>query len=113
MDVTSGLVDMTFVSYTAAKSFIQAGKVKPIAVTTAARAPFAPELPTLSEYKPLAKYQLENWFGLFAPADDTGAVQGLHQEGVRAVRTHRDDGQDRGGVSHPNPALARIDMAFH
>lgn len=74
VDVTSGLVDMTFVSYTAAKSFIQAGKVKAIAVTSATRAPFAPDLPAIAEYKPLAKYQLENWFGLFAPAGTPDAV---------------------------------------
>jgi tripartite-type tricarboxylate transporter receptor subunit TctC len=74
VDVTSGLVDMTFVSYTAAKSFIQAGKVKPIAVTSPTRASFAPELPALAEHKPLAKYALENWFGLFAPAGTPDAV---------------------------------------
>ncbi len=74
VDVTSGLVDMTFVSYTAAKSFIQSGKVKALAVTSATRAPYAPDLPAIAEYKPLAKYQLENWFGLFAPAGTPDAV---------------------------------------
>lgn len=74
IDVTSGVVDLTFVSYTAAKSFIQTGKVKAIAVTSAKRAPFAPDLPALAEYKPLAKYQLENWFGLFAPAGTPDAI---------------------------------------
>lgn len=74
VDVTTGVVDMTFVSYTAARSFIQAGKVKAIAVTSASRAPFAPDLPALAEYKPLAKYQLENWFGLFTPAGTPDAV---------------------------------------
>lgn len=74
VDVASGLVDMTFVSYTAAKSFIQSGKVKPIAVTSATRTPFAPDLPAIAEYKPLARYQLENWFGLFAPAGTPDAV---------------------------------------
>ena len=74
VDVASGLVDMTFVSYTAAKSFLQSGKVKPIAVTSATRTPFAPDLPAIAEYKPLAKYQLENWFGLFAPAGTPDAV---------------------------------------
>jgi tripartite-type tricarboxylate transporter receptor subunit TctC len=68
IDVTSGVVDMTFVSYTAAKSFIQTGKVKAIAITSAKRASFAPDIPALAEFKPLAKYQLDNWFGLFAPA---------------------------------------------
>ncbi len=68
VDVTSGVVDMTFVSYTAAKSFIETGRVKAIAVTSAKRAAFAPDIPALAEYAPLAKYDLENWFGLFAPA---------------------------------------------
>ncbi len=75
IDVTSGTVDMTFVSYTAAKGFIQSGKVKAIAVTSAKRASFAPDIPAIAEYKPLAKYQLENWFGLFAPAGTPEAVQ--------------------------------------
>lgn len=74
VDVTAGLVDMTFVSYTAAKAFIQAGKVKALAVTSATRAAYAPDLPAIAEYKPLAKYQLENWFGLFAPAGTPDAV---------------------------------------
>lgn len=74
VDVTSGVVDMTFVSYAAAKSFIQAGKVKPIAISSAKRMSFAPDLPALAETKSLAKYQLENWFGLFAPANTPAAV---------------------------------------
>ncbi len=75
IDVTTGVVDATFVSYTAARPFIQSGKVKPIAVTSAKRAGFAPELPAIAEFKPLAKYQLENWFGLFAPVATPVAVQ--------------------------------------
>jgi tripartite-type tricarboxylate transporter receptor subunit TctC len=74
IDVTSGVVDMTFVSYAAAKSFIQTGKVKAIAMTSAKRTSFAPDVPALAEFKPLAKYQLENWFGLFAPAKTPEAV---------------------------------------
>lgn len=75
IDVTSGAVDMTFVSYTAAKGFIQSGKVKAIAITSAKRASFAPDIAAIAEYKPLTKYQLENWFGLFAPAGTPEAVQ--------------------------------------
>jgi tripartite-type tricarboxylate transporter receptor subunit TctC len=75
IDVTSGTVDMTFVSYAAVKGFIQSGKVKAIAVTSAKRASFAPDLPAIAEYKPLAKYQLENWFGLFAPGGTPDAIQ--------------------------------------
>jgi tripartite-type tricarboxylate transporter receptor subunit TctC len=75
IDVTSGTVDMTFVSYAAVKGFIQSGKVKAIAVTSAKRTSFAPDLPAIAEHKPLAKYQLENWFGLFAPGGTPEAIQ--------------------------------------
>ncbi|NML44065.1 tripartite tricarboxylate transporter substrate binding protein [Ramlibacter sp. G-1-2-2] len=75
IDVTTGQVDLTFVSYTAAKGFIQSGKVKALAVTSPKRAPFAPDLPAIAEYKPLAAYQLENWFGVWAPAATPADVQ--------------------------------------
>lgn len=75
VDVVSGTVPLTFVSYAAARGFIKDGKVKAIAVTSAKRAPFAPEIPAIAEYAPLAKYQLENWFGLFAPAGTPDAIQ--------------------------------------
>jgi len=75
IDVTTGQVDLTFVSYTAAKGFIQSGKVKAIAVTSAKRTSFAGDVPAIAEYKPLAKYQLENWFGLWAPAATPADVQ--------------------------------------
>jgi tripartite-type tricarboxylate transporter receptor subunit TctC len=68
IDVISGNVDFTFVSYTAARGFIKEGKVKALAVTSAKRAAFDNSIPAIAEYKPLAKYQLENWFGMFAPA---------------------------------------------
>ena len=87
VDVVSGNVDMTFVSYTAAKAFIKDGKVKVIAVTSAKRTSFAPEIPAIAEYKPLAKYQLENWFGLFAPAGTPDAVlQKLNAAVTQAIK---------------------------
>ncbi len=75
VDVVSGTVPLTFVSYAAAKAFIADGKVKPIAVTSVKRTVFAPDIPAIAEYAPLARYQLENWFGLFAPAGTPEAVQ--------------------------------------
>jgi tripartite-type tricarboxylate transporter receptor subunit TctC len=74
VDVTSGVVDFTFVSYAAARAFMQSGKVKALAVTSAKRAPFDNALPTIAETKGLEKYQLENWFGMFAPAATPEAV---------------------------------------
>ncbi len=74
VDVVSGNVELTFVSYTAARSFIKDGKVKALAVTSAKRAAFDTQIPAIAEFKPLAKYQLENWFGLFAPGGTPEAV---------------------------------------
>jgi len=68
VDVAAGNVDLTFVSMTAAAPFLKDGRVKAIAVTSAKRAPFAPDVPALAESKAVPKYALENWFGLFAPA---------------------------------------------
>ena len=107
IDVTSGNVDMTFVSYTAAKGFIQSGKVKAIAVTSARRASFAPDIPALAEYKPLARYQLENWFGLFAPAGTPQAIQQKINAAVTEALRDPDLArklQDQGGEPAPMTA---------
>jgi tripartite-type tricarboxylate transporter receptor subunit TctC len=104
MDVVSGNVDMTFVSYTAARGFIKDGRVNAIAVTSAKRTSFAPDLPAIAEYKPLAKYQLENWFGLFAPASTPDAIlQKLNSAVTQALKDPElaKKMQDQGGEPAP------------
>lgn len=75
VDVAAGSVDLTFVSLAGAVPFIKSGKVKPLAVTSAKRASFAPDIPALAEYAPLKDYALENWFGVFVPAGTPPQVQ--------------------------------------
>ncbi|WP_312427994.1 tripartite tricarboxylate transporter substrate binding protein [Achromobacter sp.] len=75
VDVAAGSVDLTFVSLAGALPFIKSGKVKPLAVTSAKRASFAPDIPALAEYAPLKDYALENWFGVFVPANTLPDVQ--------------------------------------
>jgi tripartite-type tricarboxylate transporter receptor subunit TctC len=104
MDVVSGNVDMTFVSYTAARGFIKDGRVNAIAVTSAKRTSFAPDLPAIAEYKPLAKYQLENWFGLFAPANTPDAIlQKINSAVTQALKDPElaKKMQDQGGEPTP------------
>jgi len=45
---------------------IKAGKIRPLAVTSAKRSSVFPELPTLQEAG-LKDYQVETWIGMFAP----------------------------------------------
>ena len=73
-DVAGGNVDMTFVSYAAAQSFVNTGKVKALAVTSPKRASFAPDIPAIAETKGLEAYSLTNWFGVFAPKGTPAAV---------------------------------------
>jgi tripartite-type tricarboxylate transporter receptor subunit TctC len=75
VDVTSGNVDLTFVSFAGAAPFLKANRVKALAVTSAQRASFASSIPAIAEFPPAASYDLENWFGLFAPARTPAAVQ--------------------------------------
>lgn len=75
VDVAAGSVDLTFVSLAGALPFIKSGKVRPLAVTSAKRASFAPDIPAVAEYAPLKDYALENWFGVFVAASTPAEVQ--------------------------------------
>jgi tripartite-type tricarboxylate transporter receptor subunit TctC len=55
-------VDATYASLAAILPFIQEGRARAIAVTSAQR------LPALAEHPDLKGYKVVNWFGLFAPA---------------------------------------------
>lgn len=87
VDVAGGNVDLSFVSLAGAAPFIKGGRLKALAVTSAQRASFAPEIPAIAEYKPLAAYAMDNWFGLFAPAATPPAVlQKLNAAVTQALR---------------------------
>jgi len=69
----SGEVQMTFASVAAALQFMQAGKLKGLAVTSLKRAPTAPELPTLDEAG-LKGFNVISWHALLAPAKTPAAI---------------------------------------
>jgi tripartite-type tricarboxylate transporter receptor subunit TctC len=86
-DVTSKQVTMTFTSLAAAQPFIKSGQIKPIAVTSAKRVSSLPNVPALAEFQPLAGYELQNWFGLFAPAKTPETViKKLNEAVTQALR---------------------------
>ena len=85
VDVTSGNVDLTFVSFAGAAPFLKANRVKALAVTSARRVSFAADIPAIAEFPPAAGYDLDNWFGLFAPARTPATVQAKLNEAVNAA----------------------------
>jgi tripartite-type tricarboxylate transporter receptor subunit TctC len=53
--------------------FIEAGSVKPLAVSGEARSPTLPQVPTMTEAG-MPKYKAIGWFGLLAPAGTPAAI---------------------------------------
>lgn len=84
--VISGQVNWIFGSPISALPFIRAGRLKGIAVTSAARSKALPDLPTVAE-SGVPGYEVDAWFGLFAPTRVPGPIiERLYTEAGRAVR---------------------------
>ncbi|GAC1345150.1 MAG: tripartite tricarboxylate transporter substrate binding protein [Acetobacteraceae bacterium] len=83
-DVIAGRVSLMFVDVSSAISFVKGGQLRALAVTTKARSPLYPDLPTIDETA-VKGFNLASWTGLFAPAGTPEPiVQRLNQE-VNAV----------------------------
>ena len=68
----AGQVDLNFDNLAAASANIKAGKLKALAVTTAARSSAMPDVPTIAEAGNklgLSRFDIDTWFGIFAPAN--------------------------------------------
>ena len=67
-DVIAGHVPMTITSVQATKGLVESGKVRALAVTSAARSPAMPNVPTMQEAGvPAADVELRFWFAVFGP----------------------------------------------
>src|SRR6202790_3216918 len=67
-DLLGGRIDLMFSPSTTVQSFIDSGKLKAIAVTSAKRSKFTPNVPTVAE-SGLPGYASVGWFGLLVPAN--------------------------------------------
>lgn len=76
LDALAGNVDLLVSSLPSAMGQIKAGKLRPLAVTSARRSSALPEVPSVAEA--LAKdFDVSTWYALFAPAGTPAAVVGL------------------------------------
>jgi len=62
---------------------LKAGQIRPIAVTSARRSSFMPELPALAEAVP--GFNVESWWGVFAPAKTPKALVDRLNREIRAA----------------------------
>jgi tripartite-type tricarboxylate transporter receptor subunit TctC len=80
LDLIAGRVQLMFDNLASALPNIRAGKVRALAVTTAKRSSFVPELPTIEGF------DLTTWWGVMAPAKTPEAIiERLSQEILVAI----------------------------
>jgi tripartite-type tricarboxylate transporter receptor subunit TctC len=84
-DVISGRVPVFFDNMSTAMSLAQGGKVRALAITSKARSPLMPDIPTVEEAG-VPGYEYHTWFGLWAPkATPSAIVEKLHAEVKKAL----------------------------
>ena len=66
-DLLSGEVQLMFGTVVALVPHIQAGKLRPLAVTSKTRSALLPDVPTMAE-SGLPEYEAGSWYGIMAPA---------------------------------------------
>jgi tripartite-type tricarboxylate transporter receptor subunit TctC len=66
-DLISGRIQMMFGTYGSTKQHWEAGKVRPLAVSTPKRFSYMPELPTMQEVSGIADFSLVEWYALVVP----------------------------------------------
>jgi tripartite-type tricarboxylate transporter receptor subunit TctC len=86
-DHLGGTLQVGFVNLPVGISFVKAGKLKPLAVTSAKRSPLLPDVPTVAEALGIPDYELSGWFGVVAPAKTPPEIVArLHSEFSKALQ---------------------------
>ena len=86
-DLIGGRLEVIISTLASALPQLKAGKLRPLAVTTARRSSFFPDLPTMHEAG-VKGYEFSTWYGLLVPAGTPQAiVDRLSRETRKAVGT--------------------------
>jgi tripartite-type tricarboxylate transporter receptor subunit TctC len=102
IDLLAGQVQVMFDALPSSIGYIKAGKLRPLAVTTATRSQFLPDIPTMGEFVP--GYEVTGWNGIGAPKNTPAEiVDKLNREINAGLADSRIMARfaDLGGVSLP------------
>jgi len=83
-DLMGGRLQMALPTIASVTAYLQSGKMRGLAVTSAQRSPLAPDLPTVSEAG-VPGFELEVWWGIVAPAKMPPALVKRINEELNAV----------------------------
>ncbi len=72
MDLIGGQVQVMIDTTPASMAYIRAGRLRPLAVTTATRADVLPDLPTVGDFVP--GYEATSWFGVGVPKNTPAEI---------------------------------------
>src|SRR5215831_18409954 len=82
-ELISGQVQVMFDNVPTSIEFIRAGKLRPLAVTTAARSNVLPDLPTVADFVP--GYEASAWYGVGVPKGTPEAIIGKLNKETNAI----------------------------
>jgi len=86
LNLVAGHVQLSFDVIPVVINYVKAGRLRPIAVTSAKRTPLMPDVPTVNEGG-LKGVDLSTWWGLVAPAGvSKDVIARLHGETVKALQ---------------------------
>jgi tripartite-type tricarboxylate transporter receptor subunit TctC len=71
-DLLGGQVQVTFSPMPVSLGYVRAGKLRPLAVTTATRSEVLPDVPTVAEFVP--GYEASTWLGVGAPRNTPAEI---------------------------------------
>jgi tripartite-type tricarboxylate transporter receptor subunit TctC len=98
-DLLGGQVQVVFDTTLASIEYIRAGRLRPLAVTTATRLEALPEIPTVNDFLP--GYEASGWYGVGAPKNTpTEIIDKLNKEINAALANPKMKAQlaDLGGI---------------
>jgi tripartite-type tricarboxylate transporter receptor subunit TctC len=85
-DLIGGHVASMVSNVASAKPHIDSGKLRPLGVTSRARAAALPDVPSIAE-SGIKDYEVLNWFGLFAPAGTPAPIVARMHAEAKAMLT--------------------------
>jgi tripartite-type tricarboxylate transporter receptor subunit TctC len=88
-DLIAGHIQLAALGFPGALPYVQAGRLRAIAVTGTKRSPLLPDVPTVSE-SGVPGYSVTSWYGVFAPAGTSREIIGKLNTDISAALKNAD-----------------------
>jgi tripartite-type tricarboxylate transporter receptor subunit TctC len=89
VDLVAGHVDVAFANPAASHPYVQAGRMRALAVTGEKRSAMLPDVPTLAE-SAIPGFEASTWWGILAPAGTPAAIVSEINAKLAQALTQRD-----------------------